>query len=1021
MLRVSCFLIFLFSALQKCMGNVQIVVDSIADDQSTTDFPRETRPSVYSTRFRDVVWDDSAWTLTTTTARPNDFRAVAYTANGYIGLSMASNGPFVQTYVESSGWPVFNQRQTFGTVSGFFDRQPTTNGTNFPWLEQYGWDSVISGIPSWGPLVVDLGNGQYLDAKTSSSELSNVLLTQDFRSGQARWQYTWSPPQSNNTTFDVSYTAFADKLHINRAYVKLELQPSSDYNATIVNVLDGLNALRTTPINQGSEGKSIFSAVSPVGVPEVTAWLYASVQSSSCENESDPRLISNKPYISAAASSIAQSIDLALKAGQSTTVTKYIGIASTDGFDDPQGQAKSAMLQAMSQGYAASEQAHTEEWAQVMPAGSLSNYTDPSTGRLPSPTLIEKSLVQVVSVFGLLMNTISDHALALIDNAPVNVNGISVCGLTSDCYGGQKFWDENTWMQPYLTAVFPEAAKQITNSRVQQYPQAKANVKTAYQSSKNRTQFSDEGAIYPWTSGRDANCTATGPCFDYEYHLNGDIALSFVKLWASSGDTEYFKSNLYEPLLSIATTFSDLLEKNGSFYELRNSTDPDEYANHVDDGGFTMPLIYYVMDSANWFLYTFGETRNAQWETQMSSLLIPKTGDISLEYKGMNGSIEVKQADVVLKIYPLAVEQNYTSNSQLADLDYYAGKQSEDGPGMTYAIFSIDASDISPSGCSSYTYDLDSWSPYVREPWFSFSEQLIDDYSLNGGTNPAFPFLTGHGGALQVDLYGYLGLRYSTSYTLRLNPTLPPQIPHLSYPTFHHHGWPIKAKANSTATVLTRLRVPLPNANATFATTPISIAVGQSNTNKPLYSLPPNGTITIPNRLFQSNKTTPANILQCLPSITSPQPYQPGQFPLAAIDGAISTAWQPSNASNPSSVTIDTSSVPFQRVTALVFDWGSQPPVNATVILHNQSCPDSAPGRATISLTDIQVSVPYDARKAAKVGPYRSNSTTVELNNMEGAREVWSGNWATLVVSGNGNGSSSAAGATVAEWAVVGS
>lgn len=46
-------------------------------------------------------------------------------------------------------------------------------------------------------------------------------------------------------------------------------------------------------------------------------------------------------------------------------------------------------------------------------------------------------------------------------------------------------------------------------------------------------------------------------------------------------------------------------------------------------------------------------------------------------------------------------------------------------------------------------------------------------------------------GALQVDLFGYLGLRYSTNMTLRVNPSLPPQIPYLKYPTFHFHGWPV--------------------------------------------------------------------------------------------------------------------------------------------------------------------------------------------------------------------------------------
>lgn len=88
---------------------------------------------------------------------------------------------------------------------------------------------------------------------------------------------------------------------------------------------------------------------------------------------------------------------------------------------------------------------------------------------------------------------------------------------------------------------------------------------------------------------------------------------------------------------------------------------------------------------------------------------------------------------------------------------------------MTYSIFSIDASTLSVAGCASYTYLLAASQPYSRAPFyqsvfvcltsslgffltwsaFRFSEQTSDIYASNGGTNPAFTFLTGHGGFLQ--------------------------------------------------------------------------------------------------------------------------------------------------------------------------------------------------------------------------------------------------------------------------------
>src|SRR3546814_19919133 len=75
-----------------------------------------------------------------------------------------------------------------------------------------------------------------------------------------------------------------------------------------------------------------------------------------------------------------------------------------------------------------------------------------------------------------------------------------------------------------------------------------------------------------------------------------------------------------------------------------------------------------------------------------------------------------------------------------------------DDPAMSFAAFAAAANEVSPSGCAAYTYTLKGFLPYLRGPWYQFSEQQIDDPTINGGTNPAFPFLTGHGGAMQIEI-----------------------------------------------------------------------------------------------------------------------------------------------------------------------------------------------------------------------------------------------------------------------------
>ena len=509
---------------------------------------------------------------------------------------------------------------------------------------------------------------------------------------------------------------------------------------------------------------------------------------------------------------------------------------------------------------------------------------------------------------------------------------------------------------------------------------------------------------------------------DYEYHINGDIAQEFANYWVTSGDTSFFNTSLFPIYNSIATFYSEVVTKNGSQYTLTNMTDPDEYANGVDNGGFTMPLIADTLTNANTFRQLLGQPINSTFSDIAANVFISRSPEAGIidEYTGMNGSISVKQADVVLDTFPLNYQQNYTRTDSLSDLSYYAGKQSLNGPGMTYAIFSIVASAVEPSGCSAFTYQQYSEQPYARAPWFQFSEQLVDDFTANGGTHPAFPFLTGHGGANQVTIFGYLGLRLTLDYVLHIDPSLPPQIPNLQYRTFYWHGWPISAIANQTHTTLMRLPKPYITANTTYANASIPVQIGTLNDNSTTYFLPPSGnsssasgSLTFPNRPIAANLTYPHNIAQCVPA-SSPDDFQPGQFPISAIDGATSTKWQPNLSNVSQSLTITLSSPP-QPITSLYFDWAQTPPLNFSVLFHNTSSPNDTSAVTATTQTNITISNPYNETEINLITPYMSNTTNITLNP-----PVYSGRYATLIIQGNqASNATNATGATVAEWAII--
>lgn len=934
-------------------------------------------------------------------------------------------GPFfeIDTPVDGDqigGWPLFDRRQTFATIAGFYDSQPRTNGTNFEWLLQYGWESVISGVPHWSGLHVAVGN-EVLAAGTPKSEISNYEAAVHIRDGMMTWSYTWTP--SGGSAIDIEYSMFVHKLYVNQAAVQLKMTSKESQTVSVVDLHAGDCAVRTDFVGKGylDHIPVIWSAVSPNGLSDIHAYIYsAMIGDHSCKSNTRSEY-TNEAVLGGNKSSIAQAADVKLSAGKTSVVTKYISGASSDAFEDPQNTAMTALLDATNAGWDEMYASHCKEWHSIMSDETVDDYKDPSTGELPDDAnVIELSITAVTNPFHLLQNTVGARAIeAAGGNNKLDVNSIAVGGLGSDAYAGWIFWDAEVWMAPGLVVTYPDAARQIAEYRVDKFAQAQRNIKTAYQSSQNETgKFSSNGAAYPWISGRFGNCTAAGPCFDYEYHLNGDIGLEFYNYYVVTGDTNFFENELFPIYDAIAQFYAELVTYNRTSqeYDLYNATDPDEYANFQTNVGFTMVLMHTHINTANELRARFGMEENSTWSTISEAINIPINEDagIILEYQAMNGSIEVKQADVVLVDDFL----DYPNPYSLADLDYYAGKQSLNGPGMTYGVFSIIANEISPSGCSAFTYDLYGSYPYTRGPWFQYSEQLLDNFEANGGTHPAYPFLTGMGGANRVAIFGYLGLRLMLD-SLNVDPNLPPQIPHLVYRTFYWQGWPIKASSNQTHTTIQRVGSPLDNANSTFASSAIPVTRGVDGAslsgNNTVWHLPPNGSITLENRQIGEIKTVPGNIAQCQP-VTSNRNFEIGQFPLSAVDGAVSTKWQPVKLSVESSITVELPE-PYVPITEIKFDWAQSPPHSYRVTFSNSS--DGSNSVDVASDNNVKVSNKYVPARAADIVPYSSNTTNVTLHSA-----VWSGRYATLTISGNRalEGTADAkngTGATVAEFAVV--
>lgn len=414
---------------------------------------------VYETRFDGTTWNDENWVITTTNLDQGHYQSRISLANGYLGINLAAVGPFfeVDTPVagdDINGWPLFDRRQTFATIAGFYDSQATTNMSNFYWLWQYGGESVISGVPHWAGLHVEVG-GEVLSASVPANQISNFKSWLDIQHGAMYWTYTWTP--TSGTAIDIEYAMLVHKLYLNQAAVQLRMTAEEDVKVTVIDVLNGDCAVRTDLVGKGYNNKKpvIWSAVSPHWLPEVTAYIYSTVVGDNYTDTTSRTQYTSESVIGGNSSSIAQAMNVGLKARKTATVSKFVGGASSDAFDDPESIATEACAAAAGQGFAKLSASQYAEWRSIMTPDSVEDYRDPQSGLLPDdPNVIELAITAVTTPFHLLQNTISANALAEVQNdKPIDVNSIAVGGLGSASYAGWIFWVRSlaAYMSMHLT------------------------------------------------------------------------------------------------------------------------------------------------------------------------------------------------------------------------------------------------------------------------------------------------------------------------------------------------------------------------------------------------------------------------------------------------------------------------------------------------------------------------------------------------------------------------------------------
>jgi hypothetical protein len=228
-----------------------------------------------------------------------------------------------------------------------------------------------------------------------------------------------------------------------------------------------------------------------------------------------------------------------------------------------------------------------------------------------------------------------------------------------------------------------------------------------------------------------------------------------------------------------------------------------------------------------------------------------------------------------------------------------------DGPAMTDAIHAIDSAQIGEPGCATNTYLDRSILPFVRDPYAQFAEARGDKAGAQDplAGAPAFDFLTGSGGFLQVFDYGLTGLRWR-EHAVHLDPMLPPQLATGVTVTglrWQGHTFDVQIGATSTK-VLARSGGGFTVEDRDGAT----------------HAVPGGGSLTLPTRRPDLAPTT--DLARCTTATATSE--EPGMYAEAAVDGSIATAWAPT--ASTASLTVDLGRL--VKIKSVVARWTGTPP-----------------------------------------------------------------------------------------------
>ncbi len=190
---------------------------------------------------------------------------------------------------------------------------------------------------------------------------------------------------------------------------------------------------------------------------------------------------------------------------------------------------------------------------------------------------------------------------------PDRHSNISAKGLSGEGYSGHYFWDTEIYILPLLQMTQPGMARSLLGYRFMTLPHAK---RRALELGHCR------GASYPWRTISGEECSGYFPAGTAQYHINADIAHSFIQYHQFNADYDFLASKGAEVIIETARIWLEIGNFHKGRFVVNSVTGPDEYTAIVNNNYYTNLMARYHLGFAS---ALFDEFENIENETAKAS------------------------------------------------------------------------------------------------------------------------------------------------------------------------------------------------------------------------------------------------------------------------------------------------------------------------------------------------------------------------------------------------------------------